>query len=139
VDQQPIQQKWWFRGSVGLLTLACGIALFAVAGLGIRTFTSALIAFLCLMGLERLITGLLGLILVLLRSRRPGSAYATRPGLRAPGYAPRATRPGLFAVRLIRFEQPQLLRIARRAPQFALALQIRQRLLRIQDHPTPLG
>lgn len=74
MEQQPIQQKWWFKGSIGVLTLASGIALFAVAGLGIHTFASALVAFLCLMGLERVISGLLALIVAVLRSRRPGSA-----------------------------------------------------------------
>jgi hypothetical protein len=54
--------------------LLSGIALFAAAGLGIHTFVSALIAFLCLMGLERLFSGLLGMIVALVRSRRPNSA-----------------------------------------------------------------
>jgi energy-converting hydrogenase Eha subunit B len=70
MDQKPIEQTWWFRGTVGVLTLLSGIALFAVAGLGIHTFVSALIAFLCLLGLERLFSGLLAMILVLLRARR---------------------------------------------------------------------
>jgi hypothetical protein len=70
MDQKPIEQTWWFRGTVGVLTLLSGIALFAVAGLGIHTFVSALIAFLCLLGLERLFSGLLALILALLRARR---------------------------------------------------------------------
>ena len=59
---QPIEQKWWFRGTVGVLTLLSGIGLFAAAGLGIHTVVSALIAFLCLMGLERLFSGLLGIL-----------------------------------------------------------------------------
>jgi len=74
MDQKPIEQKWWFRGTVGVLTLPSGIGLFAAAGLGIHTFVSALIAFLCLMGLERLFSGLLGMIIFLVRSRRPNSA-----------------------------------------------------------------
>jgi hypothetical protein len=72
--QKPVEQKWWFRGTVGTLTLLSGIGLFAAAGLGIQTFVSALIAFLCLMGLERLFSGLLGMIVFLVRSRRPNSA-----------------------------------------------------------------
>lgn len=74
MDQKAIEQKWWFRGTVGVLTLLSGIALFAAAGLGIHTFVSALIAFLCLMGLERLFSGLLGMIIFLVRSRRSNSA-----------------------------------------------------------------
>jgi len=69
MDQKPIEQKWWFRGTVGVLTLLSGIGLFAAAGLGIHTIVSALIAFLCLMGLERLFSGLLGMIIFLVRSR----------------------------------------------------------------------
>jgi hypothetical protein len=71
MDQKPVEQTWWFRGTVGVLTLLCGIGLFAAAGLGIHTVVSALIAFLCLMGLERLFSGLLGMIVLLIRSRRP--------------------------------------------------------------------
>jgi hypothetical protein len=74
MEQKPIEQRGWFRGAVGVLTLLSGIALFAAAGLGIHTFVSALIAFLCLMGLERLYSGLLGMIVALVRSRRPNSA-----------------------------------------------------------------
>ena len=74
MDQKPIEQKWWFRGTVGVLTLLSGIGLFAAAGLGIHTIVSALIAFLCLMGLERLFSGLLGMIIFLVRSRRSNSA-----------------------------------------------------------------
>jgi len=74
MDQNPIEQKWWFRGTVGVLTLLGGIALFAAAGLGIHTLLSALIAFLCLMGLERLFSGLLGMIVSLVRSRRANNA-----------------------------------------------------------------
>jgi energy-converting hydrogenase Eha subunit B len=70
MDQKAIGQMWWFRATVGVLTLLSGIALFAIAGLSIHTFVSALIAFLCLMGLERLFSGLLGMIAVLLRPRR---------------------------------------------------------------------
>ena len=71
MDQKAIEQAWWFRATVGMLTLLSVIALFAVAGLGIHTFVSALIAFLCLMGLERLFSGVLGMIVVLVRTRRP--------------------------------------------------------------------
>jgi hypothetical protein len=74
MDNQPIGQTWWFRGSVGVLTLLSGIGLFAAAGLGIHSVVSALIAFLCLMGLERLYSGLLGLIILWVRSRRPNRA-----------------------------------------------------------------
>ena len=74
MDQKPIEQKWWFRGTVGVLTLLSGIGLFAAAGLGIHTLVSALIAFLCLMGLERLFSGLLGMIVSLVRSRRANNA-----------------------------------------------------------------
>ena len=74
MDREPIEQKWWFRGTVGVLTLLSGIALFAAAGLGIHTLVSALIAFLCLMGLERLFSGLLGMIVSLVRSRRANNA-----------------------------------------------------------------
>jgi hypothetical protein len=71
MDQKPVGQNGWFRGAVGVLTLLSGIGLFAAAGLAIHTFVSALIAFLCLMGLERLFSFLLGMIVALLRSRRP--------------------------------------------------------------------
>ena len=71
MEQKAIGQRGWFRGTVGVLTLLSGIALFAVAGLSIHTFVSGLIAFLCLMGLERLFSGLLGMIVVLVQSRRP--------------------------------------------------------------------
>jgi hypothetical protein len=74
MDQKPVEQTWWFRGTVGVLTLLSGIGLFAAAGLGIHTVVSALIAFLCLMGLERLFSGLLGMIVLLIRSRRPKRA-----------------------------------------------------------------
>jgi hypothetical protein len=74
MDRKPFEHTWWFRGTVGVLTLLSGIALFAAAGLGIHNVLSALIAFLCLMGLERLFSGLLGMIVVLLRARRPNSA-----------------------------------------------------------------
>jgi hypothetical protein len=63
-------QSWWFRGSVGVLTLLSGIALFTVSGLGIHSLASVLVAFLCLLGLERLYSGLLGLVIVLLQARR---------------------------------------------------------------------
>ena len=74
MDQKPVEHKWWFRGTVGVLTLLSGIGLFAAAGLAIHTFVSALIAFLCLLGLERLFSFLLGVIVALLRARRPDSA-----------------------------------------------------------------
>jgi hypothetical protein len=74
MDQKPVEQTWWFRGTVGVLTLLSGIGLFAAAGLEIHTVVSALIAFLCLMGLERLFSGLLGMIVLLIRSRRPKRA-----------------------------------------------------------------
>jgi hypothetical protein len=70
VDDKPVGQSRWFRGSVGVLTLLSGIALFSAAGLGIHSVVSALIAFLCLMGLERLYSGVLGLIIVWVRARR---------------------------------------------------------------------
>jgi uncharacterized membrane protein YczE len=63
-------QSRWFRGSVGVLTLASGIALFTVSGLGIHSVASVLVAFLCLLGLERLYSGLLGIVIVLLQARR---------------------------------------------------------------------
>jgi len=63
-------QSWWFRGSVGVLTLVSGIALFTVSGLGIHSIASVLVAFLCLLGLERLFSGLLGIAIVLLQARR---------------------------------------------------------------------
>jgi hypothetical protein len=74
MENRPIEQTWWFRGIVGVLTLLTGIGLFAAAGLGIHSVVSALIAFLCLMGLERLFSGLLGLLLLWTRSRRPDRA-----------------------------------------------------------------
>lgn len=74
MDQKPVEQTWWYRGTVGVLTLLSGIGLFAAAGLGIHNVVSALIAFLCLMGLERLFSGLLGMIVLLIRSRRPKRA-----------------------------------------------------------------
>lgn len=74
MDQKPVEQKLWFRGAVGALTLLSGIGLFAVAGLAIHTFASALIAFLCLLGLERLFSFSLGMIVALVRARRPDSA-----------------------------------------------------------------
>ncbi len=71
MEQNAIREIWWFRAAVGVLTLLSGIALFAVSGLSIHTFVSGLVAFLCLMGLERLFSGLLGMIVVLLHARRP--------------------------------------------------------------------
>jgi hypothetical protein len=70
MDPKRLEQKAWFRGGVAALTLLSGIGLFAVAGLAIHSVVSALIAFLCLLGLERLYSGLLGMAIVLLRSRR---------------------------------------------------------------------
>jgi uncharacterized membrane protein len=66
---KEVVQAWWFRATVGVLTLLSGIALFAIAGFKLHTLASLLIAFLCLMGLERLISGVLGLIVVWVRSR----------------------------------------------------------------------
>jgi uncharacterized membrane protein YczE len=63
-------QSRWFRASVGVLTLVSGIALFTVSGLGIHSIASVLVAFLCLLGLERLYSGLLGIVIVLLQARR---------------------------------------------------------------------
>jgi hypothetical protein len=74
MSNQPIEKQRWFRGTVGILTLLCGIGLFAAAGLGIHNLVSALIAFLCLMGLERLFSGLLGIIVIWVRTRRPKRA-----------------------------------------------------------------
>jgi hypothetical protein len=70
VSPDKFEQKWWFRGGVGLLTLASGIALFTFADLRIHSLTSVLIAFLSLAGLERLYSGLLAILVVLVRSRR---------------------------------------------------------------------
>jgi hypothetical protein len=69
--QKPVQQQAWFRGSIAVLTLLCGITLFSLAGLGIHSVVTALIAFLCLMGLERVLSFLLGMMVVLVRARRP--------------------------------------------------------------------
>jgi hypothetical protein len=74
MEQKPLAQRPWFRGTVAVLTLLSGIGLFAAAGMGIHTFASALIAFLCLMGLERMFSSLLGMLIVLLRSRRSNGA-----------------------------------------------------------------
>jgi hypothetical protein len=74
MEQKPIQQRIGFRITVGVLTLLCGIALFSVAGLAINTVTTALIAFLCLMGLERVISSSLGMLALMLRARRSGGA-----------------------------------------------------------------
>jgi hypothetical protein len=63
-------QSWWIRGSVGVLTLLSGIGLFAASGLGIHSLASVLVAFLCLLGLERLYSGLLAIAIVLLQARR---------------------------------------------------------------------
>jgi len=41
-----------------------------VSGLGIHSIASVLVAFLCLLGLERLFSGLLGIVIVLLQARR---------------------------------------------------------------------
>ena len=70
MSPNKIEQKWWFRGSVGVLTLLSGIVLFAFADLRIHSATSVLIAFLCLVGLERLYSGLIAIIVVLLRARQ---------------------------------------------------------------------
>ena len=61
--------SWLYRGIIGALTLISGIALFTLSGLGIRSLASALLAFLCLLGLERFYSGLLGVLLVFLRAR----------------------------------------------------------------------
>lgn len=72
MEQKPVQQRTWFRITVGVVTLLCGIALFSVAGLAINTVATVLIAFLCLMGLERVLASLLGMLALVLRARRPG-------------------------------------------------------------------
>jgi hypothetical protein len=72
MEQKPVQQQIGFRITVGVLTLLCGIALFSIAGLAIHSLTAALIAFLCLMGLERVISSLLGMLALVLRGRRSG-------------------------------------------------------------------
>jgi len=69
-----IQQQAWFRITVAALTLLCGVALFSVAGLAIKTVSAALIAFLCLMGLERVLSSLLAMLALRLRARRSGGA-----------------------------------------------------------------
>jgi hypothetical protein len=74
MEQKPVQQRIGVRIAVGMLTLLCGIALFSVAGLAINTVATALIAFLCLMGLERVIASLLGMLALILRARRSGGA-----------------------------------------------------------------
>jgi uncharacterized membrane protein HdeD (DUF308 family) len=74
MEQKPIQQQAWFRIVVAVLTLLCGIAVFSFAGLAINTVTTALIAFLCLMGLERVLSSLLGMLALLLRARRSRGA-----------------------------------------------------------------
>jgi hypothetical protein len=74
MEQKPIQQQAWFRITVAVLTLLCGVALFSVAGLAINTVSAALIAFLCLMGLERMLSSLLAMLALLLRARRSGGA-----------------------------------------------------------------
>jgi hypothetical protein len=74
MEQKPVRQHIWFRIGVAVLTLLCGIALFSAAGLAINTVATVLIAFLCLMGLERVLSGLLGLLVLLLRARRSGGA-----------------------------------------------------------------
>jgi hypothetical protein len=61
--------SWLYRGIIGALTLISGIALFTLSGLGIHSLASALLAFLCLLGLERFYSGLLGVLLVFLRAR----------------------------------------------------------------------
>jgi|GEM_PF-2599102 hypothetical protein len=61
--------SWLYRGIIGALTLISGIALFTLSGLGIHSVASALLAFLCLLGLERFYSGLLGILLVFLRAR----------------------------------------------------------------------
>jgi hypothetical protein len=53
--------SWLYRGIIGALTLISGIALFTLSGLGIHSVASALLAFLCLLGL--------GILLVFLRAR----------------------------------------------------------------------
>ena len=70
MSPDKFQQKWWFRGSVGTLTLLSGIALFAFADLKIHSLTSVLITFLCLAGLERIYSGLLAIIILTLRARQ---------------------------------------------------------------------
>jgi hypothetical protein len=70
MDQKPVQQRTGFRIAVGLLTLLGGIALFSLAGLAINSVATVLIAFLCLMGLERVLSVLLGLLLATVRARR---------------------------------------------------------------------
>ena len=72
MEPKPVQQQAWFRVIVGALTLLCGIALFSFAGLAINTIATALIAFLCLMGLERVLSSLLGMLALMLRGRRSG-------------------------------------------------------------------
>jgi hypothetical protein len=70
MDLTNVERTWWFRSGVGALTLLSAIVLFEFAGFGIHSVFTALIAFLCLLGLERLYSGLLGLLLLLVRARR---------------------------------------------------------------------
>jgi hypothetical protein len=72
MEQKLMQQQTGFRITVGALTLLCGIALFSVAGLAINTVATGLIAFLCLMGIERVLSSLLGMLVLMLRARRSG-------------------------------------------------------------------
>jgi hypothetical protein len=69
MDPNRPEQKPWFRGGVAALTLLSGIGLFAAAGLAIHTFASVLIAFLCLLGLERFYSGLFAIAITLVRAR----------------------------------------------------------------------
>jgi hypothetical protein len=72
MEHKPVQRQTGFRITVGVLTLLCGIALFSLAGLAIKTVTTGLIAFLCLMGIERVLSSLLGMLVLMLRARRSG-------------------------------------------------------------------
>ena len=69
-----VQPQTWFRVAVGVATLLSAIALFSVAGLAINTVAKGLIAFLCLMGIERVLSSLLAMLALMLRARRKGGA-----------------------------------------------------------------
>jgi len=69
-----IERKKWFKAGVGALTFASAYGLFYLAGqwpFGGRSLWSVVIFFFCLVGLQRLYDGIVGIVVFLVASSAP--------------------------------------------------------------------
>ncbi len=69
-----IERQWWFKCGVGILTLISAIALFYYWGrwpIGLRSISGWLIFFFCLLGLQRVFTGIFGVVAITLMPAPP--------------------------------------------------------------------